>query len=232
MPKAKVLVVEDEPQIVELLKLYLEREGYQVAVAEDGKKALYLFQKDKPDLIILDLLLPGVDGLEVCKIIRKSSQVPIIILTAKGEEIDRILGLELGADDYITKPFSPREVVARVNAVLRRMAKAGQSQEIISLAGLHVDLLQYQVKYNGRDIKLTPTEFKLLSLMSQQPGRVFTRLQLLDKALGETYEGYERTIDVHIKNLRNKIRAHCNENGIDIITIRGVGYKLVASENV
>ena len=150
------------------------------------------------------------------------------MLTARGEEIDRILGLELGADDYITKPFSPREVIARVNAVLRRTTKAESGFEVIHLHDLHMDLSQYEVKYKNRDIKLTPTEFKLLSLMAQHPGRVFTRLQLLDTALGEVYEGYERTIDVHIKNLRQKLKSQEEENDVDIITIRGVGYKLVA----
>ena len=228
MTKGKALIVEDEPKIVELLKLYLEKDGFQVSTAEDGEKGLALFQREKPAIIILDLMLPVMDGMEVCKSIRKVSQVPIIILTARGEEIDRILGLELGADDYITKPFSPREVIARVNAVLRRTTKAESGFEVINLHDLHIDLSQYEVKYKNRDIKLTPTEFKLLSLMAQHPGRVFTRLQLLDTAIGEVYEGYERTIDVHIKNLRQKLKLQEEENDVDIITIRGVGYKLVA----
>ncbi len=225
--KGKVLIVEDEPKIIELLKLYLERETFQVVTADDGHKGLDLFQREKPDLIILDLMLPGVDGMEVCRTIRKVSRVPIIMLTARGEEIDRILGLELGADDYITKPFSPREVIARVNAVLRRTTKTEAVSEIINLGGLRIDLSQYEVKYKGRDIRLTPTEFKLLCLMAQHPGRVFTRLQLLDTAIGEVYEGYERTIDVHIKNLRQKVRFQEDTDGVDIVTIRGVGYKLV-----
>lgn len=227
MSRGKVLIVEDEPKIIELLKLYLEKETYQVIMAEDGKKGLDLFQREKPDIIILDLMLPGMDGMEVCKNIRKVSQVPIIILTARGEEIDRILGLELGADDYITKPFSPREVIARINAVLRRATKTEPISEVINISGLRIDLSQYEVKYKGRDVKLTATEFKLLSLMAQHPGRVFTRLQLLDTTIGEVYEGYERTIDVHIKNLRQKLRFQEDSNGLDIVTIRGVGYKLV-----
>lgn len=227
MTKGKALIVEDEPKIVELLKLYLEREGYQVITAEDGQKGLGLFQREKPDIIILDLMLPIIDGIEVCKTIRKTSRVPIIILTARGEEIDRIIGLELGADDYITKPFSPREVIARVNAVLRRTAKTEPASEVINVGGLRIDLSQYEVKYKDRDVKLTPTEFKLLCVMAQHPGRVFTRLQLLDTAIGDVYEGYERTIDVHIKNLRQKLRFQEEGNGADVITIRGVGYKLV-----
>ena len=228
MTKGKALIVEDEPKIVELLKLYLEKDGFQVSTAEDGEKGLALFQREKPAIIILDLMLPVMDGMEVCKSIRKVSQVPIIILTARGEEIDRILGLELGADDYITKPFSPREVIARVNAVLRRTTRAESGPEVINLHDLHIDLSEYTVKYGNRDIKLTATEFKLLALMAQHPGRVFTRLQLLDTAIGEVYEGYERTIDVHIKNLRQKLKLQEEKNDVDIITIRGVGYKLVA----
>lgn len=227
MSRGKVLIIEDEPKIVELLRLYLEKEGYQVVIATDGAKGLELFQREKPSLIILDLMLPVMDGLEVCRSIRKVSQLPLIILTARGEEIDRILGLELGADDYITKPFSPREVIARVNAVLRRATKKEQVSEIINLEELQIDLSQYEVRYKNKEVKLTPTEFKLLSLMAQQPGRVFTRLQLLDMAIGEIYEGYERTIDVHIKNLRQKLKLQENDSSLDIMTIRGVGYKLV-----
>lgn len=230
MSKGKVLIIEDEPKIIEILRLYLEKEGYQVVTADDGGKGLDLFKREKPNVIILDLMLPSIDGIEVCRAVRKISNVPIVILTARGEEIDRILGLELGADDYITKPFSPREVVARINAVLRRTAKTESVSESLNLAGLHIDLAQHEINFKNKEIKLTPTEFKLLSLMVQHPGRVFTRLQLLDTAIGEVYEGYERTIDVHIKNIRQKLKAQDELNEVDIITIRGVGYKIVAMQ--
>ncbi|MBI4331833.1 MAG: response regulator transcription factor [Chloroflexi bacterium] len=224
MSKAKILVVDDEPRIVEVVKLYLEKEGYQAVTAGDGRKALELVQRENPDLIILDLMLPEMDGLEVCRQVRRNSSVPIIMLTAKTEDADKLIGLELGADDYITKPFSPREVVARVKAVLRRSAAHPVKQ--ITVGPLRVDLDTHEIFCHGNRVDLTNTEFKLLSTMAEHPGRVFTRAQLLDAVQGVAYEGYDRTIDSHVKNLRQKLAPGEKEGGCRIATIHGVGYKL------
>jgi DNA-binding response OmpR family regulator len=225
MPQEKVLVVDDEAKIVELVKLYLEKAGYRVATAADGSRGLELFRRERPDLIILDIMLPEIDGLEVCRHIRRESNVPIIMLTAKSEDVDKLIGLELGADDYITKPFSPREVVARVRAVLRRTQGSLAQAHIIAIGGLVIDLDRHQVHCQGQPIELTATEFKLLAALAQNPGRVFTRLQLLDLVQGIAYEGYERTIDTHIKNLRRKLAALGGKEMCRIGTVRGVGYK-------
>ena len=224
MSGKKILVVDDEPQITELLKSYLEREGYQVAVAADGEEALAMADAERPDLILLDLMLPKKNGFEVCRDIRAKSRVPIIMLTARDEEPDKIVGLELGADDYITKPFSPREAVARVRAVLRRSEPDSPEGKIIRTGNLEIDSLRHEVKKNGKVIELTPTEFKILETLADSPRRVYTRLQLVEEVQGYSFEGYERTIDAHIKNLRQKIEDD-PKNPRLIGTVYGVGYR-------
>ncbi len=226
MAQIRVLVVDDEPKIAEVLKVYLEREGFQVAVAASGKQALARAESYKPDLIILDLNLPDIDGLEVCRSVRKQSAVPIIMLTGRGEEVDKIVGLEVGADDYVTKPFSAREVVARVKAVLRRQTPEAAHPEILKAGALEIDVSRFEAKCAGRKLDLTTTEFKLLAKLVESPGRVYSRLQLLDAVQGVDYEGYERTIDAHIKNLRQKMESGGAACGCHIETIRGVGYKI------
>jgi len=218
-----ILIVDDEPQISAVLSAYLTNSGYRTAIAQDGKSALELYEAKKPALILLDLNLPGRDGLEVCQTIRQDSDVPIIMLTARSEETDKLVGLELGADDYIVKPFSPREVVARVKTVLRRSGGGSESQ-VIKSDRLEIDPGQHTVLRDGQPIELTPTEFDLLVILAQNPRRVFSRLQLLEKTQGTTYEGYERTIDAHIKNLRLKLEPD-PRNPTLIHTVFGVGYK-------
>ncbi len=229
MAEGKILIVDDEKKIVSLVRTYLGREGYQVAEAYDGRLALEAFKCEAPNLIILDVMLPGLDGLEVCREIRRSSEVPIIMLTARDEDTDKLVGLELGADDYITKPFSPRELVARVRAVLRRSRislSPGSSSLRLVLGDLILDEERFEATCHEQPLSLTPAEFHILSVLARSPGRVFTRSQLLDKALGDTYEGYERTIDVHIKNLRHKLTAASGKEDCSIVTVHGVGYKL------
>jgi two-component system alkaline phosphatase synthesis response regulator PhoP len=225
---ATVLVVDDEPQIVELLRGYLEREGFEVADAADGNAALREHERVRPDLVILDLMLPQLDGREVCRRIRERARTPIIMLTARDEESDKLLGLELGADDYVTKPFSPREVVARVRAVLRRGSH--ETPEVLRLGEVTIDLRGHQVTLAGRPIDLTPTEFGLLTILASYPNQVFTRLQLIDRVMGHAFEGYERTIDAHIKNLRSKIEHDPREPRL-ILTVYGVGYKFQRPED-
>ncbi len=219
----KILVVDDEPRIVRLLRAYLEKAGFQVVVAYDGREAMAAFRHEKPNLVILDLMLPELDGFEICKIVRKESDAPIIMLTARIDEDDRVLGLELGADDYVTKPFSPREVVARVKAVLRRV-QGDRRKTPIRVGDLELDPESYTVTLRGEPVTLTPTEFELLHTLMDQPGRVFTRLQLLEQLQGYAYEGYERTIDAHIKNLRKHLGDPPRKSRY-ILTVHGVGYK-------
>jgi DNA-binding response OmpR family regulator len=221
-----ILVVDDEPKIVQLLRDYLERAGFAVRSAQDGKTALLLARTEKPDMLILDLGLPGLDGLDVTRELRKSSNAPIIMLTARSEETDKLVGLELGADDYITKPFSPKELVARVRVVFRRMEiYSGPEVETIHAAGLSLDTARMQVTAAGREIEpLTPTEFELLAVLARYPGRIYTRLQLLDAIHGVAFESYERAIDAHIKNIRHKIEVDPHQPGY-ILTVYGVGYK-------
>jgi len=226
MARSKILLVDDEPKVCELIKAYLVKDGYDVVIAADGKSAIDQAQRYKPDLILLDLNLPELDGLEVCRAIRKQSNVPIIMLTARDEEVDKIVGLEMGADDYVTKPFSPRELAARVSAVLRRYREGLQQGEQIIAGALRLDPEKYEVTYLGQPLSLTAGEFKLLSVLSRNPGRVFTRLQLMDSAFGESYEGYERTIDAHIKNIRQKMSRLAPKSSNPLVTVRGVGYKL------
>lgn len=222
----KILVVDDEMEIVRLVRAYLERAGFSVVTASEGRQALAVFRLERPNLVILDLNLPGMDGLDVCRVLRRDSDVPIIMLTARIEETDRLIGLELGADDYIVKPFSPREVVARARAVLRRAEGTPglRRPEVISTAGVTLDLAQRAALLNGQPLELTTMEFDLLALLLEHPGQVFTRLQLLERAQGSVYEGYERTIDVHIKNLRKKL-GDDSQDPRYIETVRGVGYR-------
>jgi two-component system, OmpR family, alkaline phosphatase synthesis response regulator PhoP len=221
-----ILVVDDEPKIVELLRDYLERAGFRVFIACNGKTALALAHSEKPDLIILDLGLPEMDGLDVTRTLRKGSNVPIIMLTARSDETDKLIGLELGADDYITKPFSPRELVARVRVVFRRMENYSETTtEILHAADLTLDIPRMRVIAAGREIEeFTPTEFELLAAMARHPGRVFTRNQLLEAVHGIAFESYERAIDAHIKNIRRKIEPGLGEPRY-ILTVYGVGYK-------
>ncbi len=221
----KILVVDDEPQILKVLKMYLEQSNYQVAVASDGKAALSVFQREKPDFVILDLNLPGLDGLDVCRSIRRDSNVPILMLTARVEEADKLIGLELGADDYVVKPFSPREVVARVRTIFRRTDIEPGQPDVLRVGDLEIDLELHTVKVSGRLVDLTPTEFDILTVLARQPKRVFTRLQIMEQAQGSAFEGYERTIDAHIKNIRLKIESNPKEP-VYIQTVFGVGYKL------
>jgi DNA-binding response OmpR family regulator len=220
----KILVVDDEPKIVQLARDYLEHAGFDVVTAHHGKTALSIVRAEKPDLLVLDLGLPEMDGLDVTRSIRKFSNVPIIMLTARAEETDKLIGLEIGADDYITKPFSPKELVARVRVVLRRLEVASSGSDIIRAVDLTLDVPRLKVSIDDRDIEVTPTEFELLSTLAKQPGRIFTRSQLLDAVHGIAFESYERAIDAHIKNIRRKIEPNPHEPRY-ILTVYGVGYK-------
>lgn len=219
-----ILIVDDEPKIVQLARDYLEHAGFTVLTASDGKSALVSVRTHKPDLIVLDLGLPQLDGLDVTRSIRKDSNVPIIMLTARAEETDKLIGLELGADDYITKPFSPKELVARVRTVLRRTENTDTTAEIIRAVDLTLDVPRMKLTRGDDTIELTPTEFQLLAALAHQPGRIFTRAQLLDAVRGVAFESYERAIDAHIKNIRHKIEPNSREPRY-ILTVYGVGYK-------
>ena len=220
----KILIVEDEIELAKVIRDYLENAGFRVDSVDNGSAAVSAFQHNPPDLVLLDLNLPGMDGLDVAREIRRINDVPIIMVTARVEETDRLIGLELGADDYITKPFSPREVVARVRAVLRRTRKPVTMPEVIECGVVVIDLLRHTVIVADQPIDLTPTEFDLLVAMASQPGRAFSRMQLLESTQGESYEGYERTIDAHIKNLRAKIEADPKKPEF-IETVFGIGYR-------
>jgi DNA-binding response OmpR family regulator len=221
-----ILVVDDEPKIVQLVRDYLEQAGFRVLTAPNGKTALAIMRAEKPDLIVLDLGLPEMDGLDVTRSLRRDSNVPIIMLTARSEETDKLIGLELGADDYLTKPFSPKELVARVRVVFRRIEAYSQANvEILHAADLTLDLPRMKVSAADRELEeLTPTEFELLSTLARSPGRVFTRAQLLDAVHGVAFESYERAIDAHIKNIRRKIEPKPGEPRY-VLTVYGVGYK-------
>ena len=220
-----ILVVDDEPQIVRLVRAYLEEAGFRVVIASDGEQALYVARHEKPDLVVLDLLMPRMDGLEFSRRIRRERNVPIIILTARAEEADRIVGLELGADDYVTKPFSPREVVARVRAVLRRAQAPPEQTQVLRVGPLTLDRATHTMTVSGHPADLTPTEFGVLETLMTSPGRVFRRDELLEAVQGVAFEAYERTVDVHIKNLRRKIEPDSTHPRY-ILTVRGVGYRL------
>ena len=219
-----VLVVDDEPRIVELARDYLEHGGFAVVTATDGPGALEAVRRRAPDLVVLDLGLPGLDGLDVTREIRRSSSVPIVILTARDDEVDKLVGLELGADDYLTKPFSPRELVARVRAVLRRVEAAAAPSDVVRAGELVLDLPRMRAEVAGRAIELTPTEFQLLATLATRPGRVFTRSQLLDAIHGIAFESFERAIDTHVKNLRRKLESDPRRPRL-IQTVYGVGYR-------
>jgi len=219
-----ILVVDDEPKIVKLARDYLEKNGFQVKSAGDGVTALAMARRDKPNLIVLDLMLPGMDGLDVCRALRRESDVPIIMLTARSEESDQLIGLELGADDYITKPFSPRALVARVRAVLRRAQGGVRQPGVIHAGDLKIDLDGHRTFLGDYPIHLTRNEFKLLAVMAQQPGQIFSRMQLLEHLHGVAYEGYDRSVDSHIKNLRRKIETDLT-NPQYIQTVYGVRYR-------
>ena len=225
MAGKRVLVVDDDVKTVELVKLYLNRDGYRVLTAYDGVEALRLAREGRPDLIVLDLMLPGIDGLEVCHTLREESDVPIIMLTARTTDEDKLAGLELGADDYVTKPFSPRELAARVRAVLRRLPGERGPAEI-QHGELTIDFVKYEAFLAGKSLNLTPTEFKLLGVLVKEPGKVFNRAQLIEKAIGHDFEGFDRTIDVHILNLRRKLEPDPYHHRY-LKTVYGAGYKLL-----
>src|SRR5438093_1441318 len=222
---SKILVVDDEAHIVELARLYLTREGYEVEGVGDGAQALTRFGQVKPDLVVLDIMLPGADGLTICKEIRKLSQVPIIMLTAKDEVTDKVVGLEVGADDYLTKPFHPQELVARAKALLRRARQEPDQPRLIRAGNLEVDLERHEVRHGEKKIALRPKEFDLLALLARHPGRVFQRSELLDLVWGYDFPGYTRTVDVHVQQLREKLAAAAVTDP-SIQTVWGVGYRL------
>ena len=219
-----LLMVDDKREIRELVSAYLGQEGFRIVTAADGQEALYAARKEHPDLIILDLMMPEMDGYEFMRVYGKEADTPIIILTAKVEESERVLGLELGADDYVTKPFSPRELTARVRAVLRRTQKQVDAPSQLHAAGIVLDRLAHSVTVSGNRVDLTPSEFELLAVLMATPGRVYSRSELLDHLQGYTYEGYERTIDVHVRNLRTKIEPDPSKPRF-IETVFGVGYR-------
>jgi DNA-binding response OmpR family regulator len=220
-----ILVVEDEMKIARLVRDYLQHAGFEVIVTGNGESALASARGSKPDLVVLDLGLPGRDGLDVTRELRRSSNIPIVMLTARGDEADRIVGLELGADDYVVKPFSPKELVARVRAVLRRTGTVGAAPpEVLRVADVEVDVLRMRVSVGGRSVELTPTEFQLLVALIREPGRVFTRAQLLDAVHGVAIESYERAVDAHVKNIRRKIEPTPGRPQY-LLTVHGVGYR-------
>ncbi len=220
----KILVVDDKAELRTLLKSYLTQEGFDISTAADGQQALYVARSEKPDLIILDLMMPEMGGYDFMRVYSREAETPVIILTAKLEENDKVLGLELGADDYVTKPFSPRELTARVRAVLRRVEKHHEEQPILRAGELCLDNAGRLTTVAGRPVDLTPSEFDLLATLMSAPGRVFSRLELLERLQGTAYEGYERTIDVHVRNLRTKIEADPSEPRY-IETVYGIGYR-------
>lgn len=227
----KILVVDDDYKTVDLINLYLENEGYQVISAYDGHSALRLARRHRPDLIVLDLMLPHMDGLDICQTLRAETDVPMIMLTARTTEEDKLMGLEIGADDYITKPFSPRELVARIKVVLRRTSSQSREQvQPKKIGPLVIDYEKYQVTLQDEPVNLTPREFRLISTLASHPGRVFSRQELLEQAFGMDYTGLERTVDVHMMNLRKKIETDPSQPAY-IQTVYGIGYKLVEGAN-
>ena len=224
MEKTRVLIVDDDPNINQLIKLYLEKEGYETETAERGDDALNLFKKNPPQIVLLDLMLPGMDGWQVCREIRKISTIPIIMLTAKDETFDKVLGLELGADDYMTKPFDPKELIARIKAVMRRTQTAVAPERELAFPNLVINMSTSLVTYNGKDIEMPPKEIELLYFLAAHPNKVFTRDQLLEQVWGFDYFGDSRTVDVHIKRIREKLPGS-EEYGWQIKTVWSVGYK-------
>lgn len=233
MAAKKIMIVDDDKNICELLRLYLEKEGYETKLCYDGEVAVAAFEEFNPDIALLDIMMPKMDGWETCKRIRTTSNLPIIMLTAKGETFDKVLGLELGADDYIVKPFDSKEVVARIKAVLRRSSQANPpgtptNEKQITYTGLEIDLTKYELKVNGKIVEAPPKEMELLYFLSSHPGRVFTRDQLLDEVWGFEYYGDSRTIDVHVKRLREKLEGASDQWNLK--TVWGVGYKFEVKE--
>lgn len=225
MATGKILIVDDDKNICELLRLYIEKEGFEAAIAYDGETAIEIFDSFLPDLMLLDIMLPGLDGWQVCREIRKKSSKPIIMLTAKGEVFDKVLGLELGADDYVVKPFETKEVIARINAVLRRSANVSPDDEnkIVSYENLSINLTNYELKVCGKQVDTPPKEMELIYHLASNPNRVFTRDQLLDEVWGFDYYGDSRTVDVHVKRLREKLEGVSEKWALK--TVWGVGYK-------
>lgn len=225
MPGELILVVDDEERIAGAVAQYLESEGYRVITAPDGTVALRLVTKHAPDLVVLDVMMPGRDGWSVCRELRSTSRIPVIMVTARAEEADKLLGLELGADDYLTKPFSVRELAARIRTVLRRtQGDRVEASDSLSVGRLHIDFGANEVTLSGRPVSLTATEYKLLATLARHPGRVYSRTQLMEAALGSYFEGYERSIDTHISNLRKKIEFEPS-NPAFVLTVHGLGYK-------
>ncbi len=224
MMKYSVLLVDDDEKLVQLLKSYFEKEGFIIYTAYDGVTAIQIVREKNPSIMILDIMLPEMDGWDVCRKIRKDNEVPIIMLTAREEETDRLIGLEIGADDYVTKPFSPKEVVARAKVILRRINRVAVQKPAFHIGNLYIDFEKHQVSKNAELIDITATEFKILELFATHAGRVFTRLQIVEQTQGDSFEGYDRTIDVHIKNLRRKLEDYPKEPRY-ILTVYGVGYK-------
>lgn len=218
-----ILIADDDKKIVDLVALYLKRDGYSVLQAYDGREALDLVRRKQPDLVVLDLMMPELDGIDVCRLLRAESQVPIIMLTARSTDDDKLRGLDLGADDYITKPFNPRELMARIRAVLRRITPEEAPSDDLLFGDLVVSFIRHEVLVAGQPVNLTPTEFRLLEALIREPGRAFSRSELLDRAFGYDYEGVERTVDVHIMNLRRKIEP--SGDWRYIATVPGVGYR-------
>jgi DNA-binding response OmpR family regulator len=221
----RILVVDDEPRIAQLARDYLEHAGFAVTLVGDGASALRSIRTQRPDLVVLDLGLPGVDGLDVTRQVRAETSLPIVMLTARDDELDKLLGLELGADDYITKPFSPRELVARVRAVLRRSEAATTPTDRVTAGDIELEVGKLRATVAGRAIELTPTEFSILETLARQPGRIFTRSQLLDAVHGVAFESYERAIDAHVKNLRRKLEPDPRRPRY-LLTVYGMGYRL------
>lgn len=224
MSKYSVLLVDDDEKLVQLLKIYFEKEGFITYSAYDGVQAIQLVREKKPSIMVLDIMLPEINGWDVCRQIRRDNDVPIIMLTARDEESDRLIGLEIGADDYVTKPFSPKEVVARAKVILRRINRESIQNAPLHIGNIYIDIDRHEVSKNGEIIELTATEFKILEFFAANAGKVFTRLQLVEQTQGDSFEGYDRTIDVHIKNLRRKLEDNPKEPRY-ILTVYGVGYK-------
>ena len=229
-----VLVVDDDPNVVELARLYLERDGYRVLTALDGIVGLGTAREERPDLVVLDVMLPRLNGLDICRALREESQVPIIMLTARVEEDDRLSGLELGADDYVTKPFSPRELAARVRAVLRRSARKGADNDSSVLSSGHITLdhKARRVTLGGKELRLTPTEFRLLALLMRHPGRTFTRDEIIDRVLNDDFDGFDRTVDAHVSSFRRKLGAIDLDTAKLVQTVYGIGYRFAPSPGV
>lgn len=225
---AKILIIDDEVNIIELARLYLERDGFTIESAKTGQEGLSRFTTFSPDLIILDIMLPDIDGLEICRQIRAKSKVPILMLSARREDVDKIIGLELGADDYLAKPFNPHELVARVKAILRRTQAGVAQQKTIDIYGMHIDILKREVSLKDRPLTLRTKEFDLMAVFAQNPGVVLSRERLLNEVWGYDYYGETRTVDVHVSHLRDKLKG----SSIDIETFRGTGYKMVGHEEL